>query len=533
MPFLKKFSLLVLIFSLPAFLAFESTLPKQARHPAQAPYHSATEQQMMRPTCINQEHVRLNNLQNFIKKYSDLKNLELPANYEVHGIRFENEHPELVYRFMQLTTPDQDIFGSKKDFNPQILKEKYAAKLDAKNCRKVLCAVQEIFGKQEGPIILLILTEYDLNLSHLVWVNADPFELNELNDILRTIEVVPNHLLPVGLNQKFIRFVRGYVRDGQSSGVIANSAMEYFDTWSEESPGVRRYSIYHEFAHNWSSLHANNIDVSPKWLEVAGWAAKDPNSDPNTLSLTEDWTRHDSTKPISIYAKTNPFEDFAESVSAYRYAPQKLKELSRGKYNYVKNIVYGGMEFTSDCTGSDQAYAKYLATFEKFESSVQNDWIDNATEFCFSKSIKLLKNPRLLTGFLSCINGKAMAQALKEYNGIDVGDGNPLILFNEIGTSRHRFKSIERQAAEKTRSLTISFLEPHMERLNRSIQNQKCDYAFNSEEYTKQAKNFSAESYDVYYALKDLTKGLCNYHLRNNLKQANSASIRNYLSNSR
>lgn len=531
MTFLKNFFFFAATFSFPAFLAYEITAPSQSRQPAQAPHHSATEQQMMRPTCINHEHVRLNNMQNFITKYSDLKNLELPANYEVHGIRFENEHPELVYRFMQLTTPDRDAWETNKDFIPATLKDKYANKLAAKNCFKVLCAVEEIFGKNEGPLVLLILTEYDLNLSHLVWQNADPFRYDELQDILRAIEVVPNHLLPVGLNQKFIRFKRGYIRDNSSDGVIANSAMEYFDNWTEESPGVRRYAIYHELAHNWSQLHANNMDVSPKWLEVAGWSAKSPEADPNQLISSEDWTRHDPSKPISIYAKTNPFEDFAESVSAYRYAPQKLKEISPAKYKYIKNIVYGGLEFTSECSTSEEAYNRYLPYFEKFEGLATNEWIAKTSQDCFSQNVKLIKNPRLLTGYLSCINGRATAEALKTIPGLDIGDGNPLVIYNEIGTSRYRFKAIERQAASEMQKLTLTFLRPHIQAINRSVAKRDCEYSFDPTTFTSQSKEFKAESYDVYFALKDLTKGVCQRHVKMNLPQVTEESLRKVLFN--
>ena len=51
---------------------------------------------------------------------------------------------------------------------------------------------------------------------------------------------------------------------------------------------------------------------------------------------------------VSNYGKTSPIEDFAESVTAYRYNPERLKDCP-SKYYYMKDFVFQGKEYTDKC----------------------------------------------------------------------------------------------------------------------------------------------------------------------------------------
>ncbi len=50
-------------------------------------------------------------------------------------------------------------------------------------------------------------------------------------------------------------------------------------------------------------------------------------------------------EPPTNYAKTNPMEDMSESVMMYVYDPQKLQVSSMARYNFIRDQIYGGIEY--------------------------------------------------------------------------------------------------------------------------------------------------------------------------------------------
>jgi len=49
--------------------------------------------------------------------------------------------------------------------------------------------------------------------------------------------------------------------------------------------------------------------------------------------------------PPTNYGNTNPLEDMSESVMLYMYEPQKLKDSSIQRYNFIRDHIYGGVEY--------------------------------------------------------------------------------------------------------------------------------------------------------------------------------------------
>ncbi|MCX6053412.1 MAG: hypothetical protein NTZ74_00570 [Chloroflexi bacterium] len=49
--------------------------------------------------------------------------------------------------------------------------------------------------------------------------------------------------------------------------------------------------------------------------------------------------------PPTNYGNTNPTEDMSESVMMYVYAPQKLRDSSMLRYNFIKDQMFGGLEY--------------------------------------------------------------------------------------------------------------------------------------------------------------------------------------------
>lgn len=523
----KFFSLFIVAFFLgmPLYFTYHSDTGSKSREPAQAPYHSATVEEMENPKCLNQDHVRRNDVNVFIKKYSDLSTVKVTPVSVISGIRFENENPELLYRFTQLVTPRQDLPDSNRGLNPATIRQAFG---NPQGCAKVLCAVQRIFGQEEGPLILLLLTEYDLNLSHYVWKDADPWQIAEIHDILKTIEAVPSQLLPLDLNKKLIHFKRG-VADQGNNDVIANSTIIHFDTWSKQISPVRQYCTYHEFSHNWAALHSHYIDVSPEWLKISGWSTQETLSDAQSPYTHRNWDRHPGTKQVSIYARENPFEDFAETVSAYRYAPQRLKTISLAKYTFVKDIIYNGMEFTEPCKPPNDLVTRYEKDFVAYDQSADPSFIQKMAEKCFKQNIGLLKDLTAKSGFLSCLSLNAAASVLQSKGQFHGETNKPMGLYDSLGGVRVRFQSIERQGSQNLENLVLAVLKPHLASLQKGLDSKSCGHAFASQAIAEQASSLGMKNTELYFAIEGLSAKICQEFIASGIHTVSEDSVKEKL----
>ena len=252
---------------------------------------------------------------------------------ESHGIKFEDEYPELIDLFDKLATKEGWITTNYQ--------------FDS-NCKKVLCAVKEIFGRDVGSRILYIMQEYGLNGSHLSFRNTSNWNKEELDVLLQGLEDLPKGMLPLDDNRSFVRMKRGYTYTKYNIGdgcVGANSEIRFFDCWWEDFHGSNRMSVLaHEVAHYVGEELA--IDDTPEWLSLSGWETElyyDSNR-----KLRSRWSANKDACFLSTYGQTKPAEDFAEMFVAYRYSSETLKKECPKKYNFMKDLVFNGIEFTKD-----------------------------------------------------------------------------------------------------------------------------------------------------------------------------------------
>lgn len=253
---------------------------------------------------------------------------------KIHGINFENESPENLASFEYLTT-FRTFFGDPDPKNQKTFKSQ---------CKKVECAVKEIFGPKTGIQLLFMHRKFGMNGSQYTQSNRSSWKSSELDHVLMALSDYPAGILPAEVNRPLTHFLRGYLPGHADENVIANASIEVFDLWDEQSPEDKRYAIVHELAHNLGGL-AGNADDHSKWLKMSGWVKE------TKVIKGEKVTEFKATKPetiISKYGFTNPAEDFAESVSAYRYNPKKLKSISPEKYNFIKEIIFDNVEYTSE-----------------------------------------------------------------------------------------------------------------------------------------------------------------------------------------
>jgi len=251
-----------------------------------------------------------------------------------HGIDFEDEDSSLIDLFDQLTTTKEGWITTNYTFKSK--------------CKKVLCAVKEIFGYDVGPRILYILQEYGLNGSHLSFNNTDNWRTKELDLLLQGLEDIPKGMLPLEENKSFVRHQRGYTYTKylKDEGCVgANSELRFFDCWWESDNGTNRMAVLmHEVGHYIGE--ELEIDDVSEWLDLSEWKTElyyDSNR-----KLRSRWTISDNACFLSTYGSTNPAEDFAEMFTAYRYTADKLKSSCPKKYRFMKELVFNGIEFTSD-----------------------------------------------------------------------------------------------------------------------------------------------------------------------------------------
>ena len=254
----------------------------------------------------------------------------------VHGVRFENEPKELVDAFEQLTTRNS-VYGGKYNVKEAQVNVQAVHQVNPA-CKSVACAMEKIWGSELGQKILYVKLKHGYNASELAFDNASRFTVPEINDVLMSLEDLPPTLQPLGFrgDQRIVPYTPGQSVYGPDERVLANSGIIFFDSWRERNSLTRQYTSFHELAHNISS-RTENADNSNEWKQLSGWK-----------QLGDTWEENPDACMISKYGMETPAEDFAETIAAYRYNPATLESSCPEKYRYMRDRVFGGMEYKNN-----------------------------------------------------------------------------------------------------------------------------------------------------------------------------------------
>lgn len=119
-----------------------------------------------------------------------------------------------------------------------------------------------------------------------------------------------------------------------SCGTFYRSSQE-IKIWSiNESREELLETVTHEVGHNvHENITTNRPELATEWSEI------------NQVSYLQNSI--DGTGFVSSYAKTNEYEDFAESYAFYIVDPEALVFYSPEKYEFIKNKVFYGREYIS------------------------------------------------------------------------------------------------------------------------------------------------------------------------------------------
>lgn len=220
-------------------------------------------------------------------------------------------------------------------------------------------ATQRIFGDRQGLQLLYLFTRYRVNASHLQTPEAAQWDTGELDSLILTFSDLPEHLVPFPLKaaNKSKGFQPVFRRKSTpiSAGggeVLADSAISIYDGWANKpSLLTKRILLFHEIGHNLQSL----ITDEQNWTNLSPWPATieygvTVNGVPavRKIKVKSNYKgTHEEPFPTG-YSKTQPGEDFAESVTVYRYAPDWLMERNPEKYEYLREVIFDGIEYTSE-----------------------------------------------------------------------------------------------------------------------------------------------------------------------------------------
>jgi hypothetical protein len=270
------------------------------------------------------------------KKQKDKKSITL------HGAILKDS-PELIKALQDMTTAISE-FGPRRD--KQInLQGEYSINPD---CEDVVCTVKKIWGNA-GLKMLYTKMKYQVNTSQLFMkyyslegiMEFQLWDEDELNDVILTLQDLPHSLYPLrGEQLPILRIKEGIQKDK----TVGNAIISFYPLYGKLNSSQRQMHTMHELAHAISD-GLGELDVSQEWKDLSGWEYQGmgDNGKPQWKSAAVEYTDFF----VTPYAATNPYEDFAESLVAYRYNGEEFKKFFPSKYRFIQNNVFKGLEFTS------------------------------------------------------------------------------------------------------------------------------------------------------------------------------------------
>ncbi|HEX6858858.1 MAG TPA: hypothetical protein VF138_01470 [Caulobacteraceae bacterium] len=245
---------------------------------------------------------------------------------EVAGVRFKDQ-------------PAAEVAAFKAIASRRLRNDRQLAAAVARDCTDVLCASREVFGDEAGARILLLATERHYNAAPLL-EGEHAWSVDDLDLLIAGFADWPTGSFPQPHGEP--RIVREDSEDAQPSrqvmahrlGVAAMAGegqpgIVFFPKWRSIRPSERRAIVIHELAHEFARRQPETW--RSQWAQAA---AKDA-----------DRAGEGSSSFVSAYAESDIDEDFAESVSAYRYSAPLLMRRAPARYAYIKRTVFNGVEY--------------------------------------------------------------------------------------------------------------------------------------------------------------------------------------------
>lgn len=204
-----------------------------------------------------------------------------------------------------------------------------------KKCLNSDCILKSIFGKRESTLLLALLYYHHVNASYIM-TNGPKITLKNLETLFQSFQ----HFTKVKNGEKLLRKVSHSIRIQDNSAVDCSKRIlrktasasagliSLYSNWLYCLPEKKRIkSIIHEVGHSISASF-NYLALAPSWTTLSRWQV-----------LSRYNHKRDNTACfISLYAKVDAYEDFAESFLNYVYDPLKLKNQCSEKFTYMDKL---------------------------------------------------------------------------------------------------------------------------------------------------------------------------------------------------
>lgn len=207
----------------------------------------------------------------------------------------------------------------------------------ASACDTPVCAMDTVFGEGVGARLLRLHVDYGFNGSHRGRTGARAWTADELDAVIAAAADAP--LAPRASERLLLRDER--IERYRSALAIADPAetivaingggdigLRFGEAWAALPQGQRRAAALHEFAHELARTRGKAEGWSSRWADAA---------------MADAFLARRAGLPtsrVSRYAMTNLAEDFAESVVAYRYAPDLLRSRAPNRLRFLREVVF-------------------------------------------------------------------------------------------------------------------------------------------------------------------------------------------------
>lgn len=317
---------------------------------------------------------------------------------EVAGFTFQAEPQPLVSAFRQMT---------------RLLPRNAVAKAA---CQDVECAARALFGQEVGPRLLLLAIVYRYNASAAGADAARPWTVAELDELLTAFGDLPASLFPlesVDYRALVHRQSPELPATGRAFELAAHAGegsdgIVFAQGWLKTSATERRAIIVHELAHEFTRARGHDFNWRAPWAAAMASDAHDAEA---------------SGQPsmASAYAQKNMDEDFAESVTAYRYMAPMLKRRAPARYAFLKDWMFDGLEY-----GAAAKCAPTLARSELVRAEAMRRLPLIESDHREKAAIARACSGKRSTGtFNTCIATISFRQVYRDSWNVRAGSGRP------------------------------------------------------------------------------------------------------------
>lgn len=231
----------------------------------------------------------------------------------------------------------------------------------ASQCFDVKCAIIQAFGNEESALRAMNLYKrfgYAFSVSQeenipgheVVWSAV------QLRKIEKVLEVMPStfhhmkalkqiklvsaeSVAEVTRRRKTVDDFTGLMVFDESAILIKDDTHDPYNNIWNEVDHTFSHELGHAFDANFGVSVASRFHDSSHFSDLSRW--KRVSSSGSAGSFTFDQSAGFASK----YATSNPDEDFAESVANYVFGAIAFKEHSSSKYEFLKNMAFGGREY--------------------------------------------------------------------------------------------------------------------------------------------------------------------------------------------